>query len=128
MAAAVLASNFYSALAGVVLFLHALFILWVIFGALLTRTRPILRWLHIGSLVWGVLTEILSWPCPLTLLENWLEGRAGVQPYQGGFLLHYLDRLVYPNISDSVLTAAAVVVCVLNLGFYGRQSRLAKQH
>ncbi len=128
MDAAVLASNFYSALASVVLFLHALFILWVIFGALLTRTRPILRWLHIGSLVWGVLTEILPWPCPLTLLENWLEGRAGVQPYQGGFLLHYLDRLVYPNISDSVLTAAAVVVCVLNLGFYARQSWLAKQH
>jgi hypothetical protein len=25
--------------------------------------------------------------CPLTLLENWLEQKAGVEPYQGGFLL-----------------------------------------
>ena len=93
-ASAFVASGLYSALATAVLFLHALFILWVVFGALLTRSRPILRGLHIASLVWGILTEVLPWPCPLTLLENWLEGRAGVEPYQGGFLLHYLYRLV----------------------------------
>jgi hypothetical protein len=122
MRAVVLASNFYSALAVSVLFLHVLFILWVVFGALLTRSRPILRWLHIASLIWGILTELLPWPCPLTLLENWLEGKAGVQPEQGGFLLHYLDRLVYPNIPSAVLTIAAVIICGLNLAFYARQT------
>ena len=115
------ASSLYSALAICILFLHALFILWVVFGALLTRSRPVLRWLHIASLVWGILTELLPWPCPLTVLENWLEARAGVQPYQGGFLLHYLDKLVYPDISASVLTVAGVVICALNLMFYARQ-------
>jgi len=126
MHAAVLASNFYSALATSVLFLHALFILWVVFGALLTRSRPTLRWLHIGSLVWGILTELLPWPCPLTLLENWLEGNAGVEPAQGGFLLHYLDKLVYPDISSVMLTSAAVIICTLNLAFYGRQVWMAR--
>jgi len=121
MYAALLASNSYSALATAVLLLHALFILWVIFGALLVRSRPILRWLHIASLVWGILTELLPWPCPLTLLENYLEARAGVEPYQGGFLLHYLDRLVYPDISPTVLTVAGVFVCALNLALYARQ-------
>ena len=115
------ASSLYSALAICILLLHALFILWVVFGALLTRSRPVLRWLHIASLVWGILTELLPWPCPLTVLENWLEARAGVQPYQGGFLLHYLDNLVYPDISASVLTVAGVVICALNLMFYARQ-------
>jgi Protein of Unknown function (DUF2784) len=119
------ASGSYSALATAVLFLHALFILWVIFGALLTRSRPILRWLHIASLIWGILTEVLPWPCPLTLLENWLEGRAGVEPYQGGFLLHYLDRLVYPDISANVLTIGGVVVWLSNLAFYVRQMRVS---
>lgn len=94
------------------------------FGALLTRKRLILRWLHIASLLWGVLTEVLPWPCPLTLLENWLEGKAGVQPYEGGFLLHYLDKLVYANISASVLMVAGVIVCALNLLFYARQGLL----
>lgn len=121
---AVHAPNLYSALASVVLFLHAVFILWVVFGAFFTRTRLMLRWLHIVSLLWGILTEVLPWPCPLTLLENWLEDRAGVQPYEGGFLLHYLDKLVYPNISVGVLTAAGVVVCALNLAFYARQGWL----
>ena len=115
------ASSLYSAPAICILLLHALFILWVVFGALLTRSRPVLRWLHIASLVWGILTELLPWPCPLTVLENWLEARAGVQPYQGGFLLHYLDKLVYPDISASVLTVAGVVICALNLMFYARQ-------
>jgi Protein of Unknown function (DUF2784) len=126
MHAAVLASSLYSALAISVLFLHALFILWVVFGALLTRSRPILRWLHIGSLVWGILAELLPCPCPLTVLENWLEANAGVEPYQGGFLLHYLDKLVYPNISATVLTVAGVIICLLNLAFYGRQIWIAR--
>jgi hypothetical protein len=126
MTKAALVSNFYSAAASSVLILHALFILWVVFGALLTRSRPILRWLHIGSLVWGVLTELLPWPCPLTLLENWFEGKAGLEPYRGGFLLHHLDKLVYPDISSAVLTIAGVIVCTLNLAFYGWQFRLGR--
>ena len=120
-----LAPSFYSALAVFVLFLHALFIVWVVFGALLTRSRPILRWLHIVSLIWGILTELL-WPCPLTIVENWFEAKAGVQPYEGGFLLHYLDKLVYPDISSTVLTAAGVLVCVLNLALYGRRMWTAR--
>jgi hypothetical protein len=120
------ASSLYSSLAICVLLLHALFILWVVFGALLTRSRPVLRWLHIASLVWGILTELLPWPCPLTDLENWLEGKAGVEPYQGGFLLHYLDKLVYPDISATVLTVAGVLVCLLNLALYGRQMWVAR--
>jgi hypothetical protein len=115
------APNVYSALATAVLFLHGLFIVWVVFGALFTRSRPILRWLHVASLIWGILTELLPWPCPLTLLENWLESKAGVEPYQGGFLLHYLDRLVYPDMPATVLTVAGIFVCALNLAFYIRQ-------
>jgi hypothetical protein len=120
------APNVYSALATAGLFLHALFIGWVVFGAVLTRSRPILRWLHIVSLIWGILTELLPWPCPLTLLENWLEQKAGVEPYQGGFLLHYLDKLVYPDISATALTVAGVIVCAFNLVLYGRRMRITR--
>ena len=116
------ATNLYSALATAVLFVHALFIVWVVFGALLTRSRPILRWLHIVSLIWGILTELLPWSCPLTLLENLLEQQAGVEPYRGGFLLHYMDKLVYPDISTTLLTVAGVLVCAFNLALYGSQA------
>jgi hypothetical protein len=109
--------EFYKALATLVLIAHVLFIVWVVLGALLTRSRPVLRILHISSLIWGVLTELWI-PCPLTLLENWLEQKAGIEPYHGGFVVHYLDKLVYPDLPANVLTAAAVTVCVFNLGYY----------
>jgi hypothetical protein len=82
----------YSALAAAILALHLLFILWVVFGATVTRRRPVLRCLHLGSMIWGMLIEILPWNCPLTWAENWLEAGAGVTPYQGGFLLHKWPR------------------------------------
>lgn len=115
----IVSGRIYQALATLVLIVHVLFIMWVVFGALLARSRPILRVLHVASLIWGVITELWV-PCPLTLLENWLEQRAGVEPYQGGFLLHYMDKLVYPYVSATVLTLAAVIVCVFNLVYYVR--------
>ncbi|HEY7351452.1 MAG TPA: DUF2784 domain-containing protein [Terriglobales bacterium] len=111
-------SHLYSGLASAVLGLHLLYILWVIFGALVALHRPGLRLFHIACLIWGILVELLPWPCPLTLVENWLEVKAGVEPYRGGFLLHYLDKVVYPDVSVIWLTIAGVVVCVVNLGIY----------
>src|SRR3974390_3820388 len=118
MHAAILASKINSALAISVLFPRAVLIVGDV-RRLLARSRPVLRWLHISSLVWGVLTELLPWPCPLTVLESWLERSAGVEPEQGGFLLYYLDKLVYPDISPATLTTWAVLICALNLAFYG---------
>jgi hypothetical protein len=69
----------YPGLAAAILALHLLFILWVVFGASFTRRRPVLRWLHLDSLIWGMLIEILPWNCPLTWAENSLE--AGALPH-----------------------------------------------
>jgi len=89
-----------------------LFILWVVFGALLTHRRPLLRWLHLASLVWAIAVEILPWACPLTAVENWLQVHAGGATYEGGFLFHYLDVLVYPDVPPGLLTACGVAVCL----------------
>lgn len=105
-----------------VLAAHLAFILWVIFGALFTRGRPLLRRIHIASMVWGLLIEVFPWTCPLTYAENWLEQRAGIAPYQGGFLLHYLDALVYPDVPPVLLILAAVVVAVSNIGIYWKRA------
>jgi uncharacterized protein YneF (UPF0154 family) len=125
--ASVANAQVYSRLAVAVLVIHGLFILRVIFGAWLARSRPLLRWLHIASLIWGVLTELLPSPCPLTLLENWLETKSGFSPYAGGFLLHYLDKLVYPDISPTLLTVIGMMVCFANLAFYGHQYWIARK-
>jgi uncharacterized protein DUF2784 len=114
-------TTLYYVLACAVIAAHALFILWVIFGATFTCRHRLLRWLHVGSLVWGVWIEAGPWPCPLTWLENWLELRAGAGSYRHGFLLHYLDSIVYPNVPPALLTEAAVAIAAANLAIYARR-------
>lgn len=105
-------------MAALVLAIHLTWILWVIFGALWTRGRPWLTGFHLASLVWGILVEVGPWPCPMTLLEQNLEARAGLQSWTGSFLVHTLDAIVYPNIPVSVLVGCAMAVCGGNLGVY----------
>lgn len=111
----------YLALADAVLAVHLLYIAWVICGALFTRGRPRLAALHIASIIWGIITETTNAPCPLTTAENWCEARAGLTPYHGPFLLHYLDATVYPNVPNAFLVSVAVAVCALNLLIYVRR-------
>jgi len=115
--------NAYHLLAVTALALHLVWITWIILGWLVTRNRPLLRWFHILSLVYSILIEIFLWPCPLTIAEQWLQARAGMQPYQESFLTHYLEALVYPNISQTLLTWCAVGVCLFILGLYGLRFR-----
>ena len=100
---------------------HLAFIVWVMFGALLTRRRPWLGAAHVASLIYGIFIELGPWPCPLTFAENWFEARAGVESYRGPFLLHYLDAIVYPHLSATLLAWAGVALCLLNLGVYLRR-------
>src|SRR5438445_10781074 len=58
--------TFFVVLASLVMALHLLFILWVVFGALLTHRRPLLSWLHLASFVLGTVVDILPWACSLT--------------------------------------------------------------
>jgi len=113
--------NRYSVLAALVLAVHLTWIVWVIFGWLVARRRPVLRWLHFGSLIYGIFVEIAPWPCPLTWLEQWLELKGGIVPYQEPFLLHYLEATVYPDVPERVLITAAVLVCGFNLYLHLRR-------
>jgi Protein of Unknown function (DUF2784) len=110
-------------LAGVVLVIHLLFILWVILGWLWTRRRPLWRWLHIACVLYAILIEVSELSCPLTLLEAMLEERGGMAPYHEPFVLHYLEAVIYPNIPLHALIAGAVVVCVGIVGIYFRRYR-----
>lgn len=109
---------FYTAAVSLVLALHLAWILFVMTGVCFTRNHPKLTALHLGSLLWGIVVETGPWPCPLTLLENFVEVRAGIAPYSGSFLVHYLDRIVYPNLPVRLIVACAVAICAANLVVY----------
>ena len=101
-----------------ILSVHLLWILAVIFGALFTRGRPVWSALHIACLIWGIAVELGPWPCPLTLAEQHFETLAGLQAYQGSFILHYLDKIIYPNLPWWLVSTLGAAVCAFNLGIY----------
>jgi hypothetical protein len=107
--------SLYSALAAAVLIIHLTWIAWVIFGWLLVRKTRLFRWIHFASLIYSIFIEIAPLPCPLTLLEQWLEGRAGMPAYGEPFLVHYLDAIVYPDVPVWGLISAAFLICGFNL-------------
>jgi|SRR5215472_5301112 len=108
-------------LAILVLAVHLAWIVLVIFGAFFTRGRPFWSAVHVLALLWGIAIEVSPWPCPLTIAEAYFESGAGVVPYKSGFLLHYLDAIVYPNLPDWLLTVIGITVCVANLAVYVRR-------
>ena len=109
----------YGALESAVLLLHLCWIVWILLGWMVTRGRPVLAWLNVASLVWGIATELGPWPCPLTLAEQWLAARSGSTPYQQGFLVHCLDKVIYPDLPELVVAFSGAAVCVMILAIYG---------
>jgi hypothetical protein len=94
----------------------------VLLGWTVTRFRPPLRTLHIASLIYAIVIELVPWlPCPLTVAEAWLEARAGIASAQGPFLVRVLDAVVYPDLPEWLVAGGAVLVCVTMLGVYLRR-------
>jgi hypothetical protein len=120
----------YTIFADLVLILHALFILFVVFGALLIFQWKRLIWVHFPCVVWGALLELRGWICPLTYLEVDLRRAAGTEGYSGGFVEHYLTPLVYPSgLTLDIQVIMGMAVILINLviysfiGWYWYQSR-----
>jgi hypothetical protein len=105
-----------------VLIVHLLWCAWVALGWTVTRGRRVLRALHIASLIYAIIIESVPWPpCPLTVAEDWLEARAGIEPASGPFLVRVLDATVYPNVPVWLVVGGAVIVCAAILGIYVRR-------
>jgi len=83
-------------LADAVLVIHGLFIVWAALGAIAVWRWPRLALLHLPAVAWAVWIEASGRICPLTPLENSLRRAAGETGYSGGFIEHYLGRIIYP--------------------------------
>lgn len=90
-------SMIWRTLADCVLTLHFSFIIFVLIGGFWAIRWQWLAWIHLPAAAWGAAIEFGGWICPLTPLENWLRIASGEAGYAGGFLEHYLLRVVYPG-------------------------------
>jgi len=106
-------------LADAIVITHFAFVVFVVAGGLLVLRWRWVLWLHLPALIWGVLTEFLHIVCPLTYLENWLRGLAGVAAYRGDFIEHYLLPILYPaHLTPEIQIFLGFLVIAVNIGVY----------
>ncbi len=110
----------YRILAETTLILHSLWIVFLVIGGLWGRKRLYVGAVHVGGLVFAVVMQVAGWYCPLTHLEFWLRRRLypGAE-FDGSFIIHYLERFVYPDVSLRLVLVLTIVLCVFNLFLYG---------
>src|SRR6058998_2037367 len=105
----------YHQLADVVLVVHFAFLAFVVVGGALVLRWARVAWLHLPAALWGVLIEFFGWICPLTPLEIALRHRAGEAAYSGGFVAHYIMRVLYPEgLTHGVQVVLGLLVLALN--------------
>jgi hypothetical protein len=123
----------FAALADGLLVLHGLFVLFVVAGGLLVLRWPALAWVHLPAAAWGALIEFAGFTCPLTPIEKAWRRAAGGQPYEGGFVEHYVTAWLYPaGLTRPTQIALGTIVLALNGWIYWtlwrrRRPRVAHQ-
>ena len=106
--------------ADLALIAHFAFIIFVVFGALLSIVSTKIIYLHVPALIWGIYIEITHSVCPLTYLENWFLEKANLSAYSESFIQHYLIPIVYPkNLTEDLQIYLAIVLMVANAIIYG---------
>ena len=100
-----ISKTLYLLAADLTLFVHTVFVVFVVFGLVLLLvgaargwrwiTNPIFRSLHLAAIAVVVVQAGLGLTCPLTSLEMYFRSRAGAAIYAGGFIAHWLQALLY---------------------------------
>jgi len=116
----------YKILADAIIVVHFLFILFMLLGFLLTayalvfRQKFFDRWLfrslHLLGIFYVASLSIMGKYCPLTILENELRLKyEASSAYCGYFTVHYLERLVYPDINPLVIQIPTVFLAIFTI-------------
>jgi hypothetical protein len=102
-------------LADAVLILHAALVLFIVGGLALVIIGNLLKWrwvnlrwfrlVHLASIAFVVAEAWFGLVCPLTTLEMWLRLKAKAVIYEGSFIEHWLQALLFWQAPTWVFTA-----------------------
>lgn len=105
--------------ADVLVLVHVAFVLFVLLGGVLLIWWRKLVWLHLPCVIWGMVVEFSGWICPLTPYENRLRAQAGLEMYDGDFVMRYIMPVLYPeDLTRSLQIALGFVVLIINVICY----------
>ncbi len=108
--------RYYQLFADAVLIVHVGVVLFVVVGLVLIIVGNLKKWpwvnnlwfrlAHLSAIAFVVAETWLGITCPLTTLEMWLREHANGATYNGSFIEHWLQRLLYYNAPAWVFTLA----------------------
>lgn len=112
----------YGIFADLTVLTHFLWILFLIFGSLWGVRRRAVKILHISGLAFALVIQVFGWYCPLTYLEVWLRAKQNPSlTYRGSFIVHYMERFVYLDLSRTTITMLTILLCTFTAWFYLRK-------
>ena len=122
--------------ADLILVVHALFVLFIVFGLLAILLGGALGWrwvrnpwfrlAHLGGIAFVVVQAWLGQICPLTIWESRLREQAGMEGYSGSFIQHWLHAILFYSAPQWVFVVAytAFALLVLASWYWVRPRRL----
>jgi len=89
------------------------------FGVFIGRRYKWVKIFHIAGIGFALTIQIVGWYCPLTHLEIWLrEKHMPSQTYGGSFIIHYVEKLVYINLSSEIILIATILLILATAWIY----------
>jgi hypothetical protein len=114
---------FYKILADIVVVIHFVWILFLFLGGLWGRKIREVKIFHLSGLAFALTIQAFNWYCPLTYVEIWLRSRhSPVLTYTGSFIVHYVEEIVYIDLSRHLVLILTILLCGFNAWFYLRKN------
>jgi hypothetical protein len=110
---------FYKILADLVVMIHFFWILFLFFGAFWGVKNKVVKIFHLSGLLFAFVIQVFDWYCPLTHLEVWLRSKHDFTlTYTGSFIFHYVEKIVYIELSRTLIFLFTLLLCGLNAWLY----------
>lgn len=119
---------FYRILADLIMVIHLAWIIFMIWGFVLTIRgffypkffeRWLFRTVHLLGILFVVTLEILGRYCPLTLWENALRTHYNPETdYPGSFIIKQIEQMIYPDVSPLVVIIPTILLAAFTLAVF----------
>ncbi len=112
----------YKILADSVVLIHFLWIVFLFFGVFWGIKNKVVKIFHLSGLAFAFIIQVFDWYCPLTHLEVWLRSKhTSALTYTGSFIIHYVEEIVYVELSRTLILVLTITLCALNTWLYLRK-------
>lgn len=115
-------------LADIALYLHFLWILFILVGFVVVIIggiakwsfirNPWFRWIHLGMMMTVVLLTLFDIECPLTTLENFLRAQNGAEGYESTFMAYWVSQIIYHDFPPWVFALSYVAIALAIIALF----------